>query len=238
MTFYLVGLGLDLESISLEAKKSLESCDEIYLESYTVDFPYGLKELEKSIGKKFDVLKREKTEDESILKEAKKSDIALLIYGDPFSATTHTQLILSCKKKKIPFKIYHNASIINSIGETGLSLYKFGKISSMPTWTDKYKPSSFMDYIKENQSIRAHSLLLVDIGLDFSSAVKQLSEASREKNINLDKILVVSSIGTEKKKFFYENLKNLKDLRDVQKPFCFIIPSEMHFLEKEALELL
>jgi diphthine methyl ester synthase len=238
MTFYLIGLGLNLNSISLEAKEALTKCKEIYLESYTIDFPYETKELESILNTKLKILKRESVEDESILNNAKTKNIALLVYGDPFSATTHHQLILSCKKQKIPVEIFHNASIMNSIAETGLSLYKFGKTVSMPTWTESYRPKSFVDYIKENQSVKAHSLLLIDIGLEFQDALSQLEETLDKECVKTKKILVCSRIGTPEKKFYFDIVSNLKKLKDVKKPFCFIIPSEMHFIEKEFLELL
>jgi len=236
MAFILVGLGLSKDSISLEALNRIKGCNPIYLESYTIDFPYSTEELEQSLKIKLIPLKRERVEDESILKEAKKKDVSLLIYGDPFSATTHHQLILSCKKQKIPFEIFHNASVMNSIAETGLSLYKFGKTASMPSWTEIYKPTSFVNYIKENDSIKAHTLLLVDIGLDFKRALKQLRESLNKGRIVTKKILVCSSIGTKDKKFYFNTFKDLEKIKDIKKPFCFIIPSKMHFIEKELIE--
>ena len=152
MVFYLIGLGLDKESVSANALKVLKSCDKIYLESYTVNFPYSKSELEDSIRKSLSFLggretrekndreigislislDREKVEDESIVSQAKEKNIALLVYGDPLSATTHTQLILACKKQEINCQIFHNASIMTSIAKTGLQPYKFGKTTSIP----------------------------------------------------------------------------------------------------------
>jgi len=238
MTFYLVGLGLGLDSISSEGKKILEKSDKIFLESYTIDFPYHIEELKESLGIEFEILERKSVEDESILKEAKEKNISLLVYGDPFSATTHHQLILSCKKQKIPLEIYHNASIINSIAETGLSLYKFGKISSMPRWTKNFEPLSFLNYIKENLSVKAHSLLLVDIDFEFSKAIEQLEKALDLEKLKLDKIVLCSRIGTLDKRIFYGTFEELKKMENIKKPFCFIIPSEMHFIEEEFLNSL
>jgi diphthine synthase len=237
MTFYLIGLGLNEDSLSLEARKVLENCEKVYLESYTVDFPYKKEDLEKSLSIVVESIGREKVEDESLSGQAKNKNIALLVYGDPFSATTHLQLILSCKKQKISFKIFHNASIINSVAETGLSIYKFGKISSMPAWSKGYRPASFIDYLQENKKIDAHSLLLVDIGLNFENALNQLNLASRERIFPIKKILVLSSMGTKNQKVYYDSILNLRKIKCVDKPFCFIIPSRMHFLEREALEL-
>ena len=52
MTFYLIGLGLNPSSISVEALEVLKKCKKIYLEDYTSNFPYSIKKLEKTIRKK------------------------------------------------------------------------------------------------------------------------------------------------------------------------------------------
>ncbi|MCK5321216.1 diphthine synthase [Candidatus Pacearchaeota archaeon] len=237
MTFNLVGIGLNKESLSVDALKVLKTCDKIYLENYTVNFPYPLNELEKELGLKFIELKRASIEDESIIEESKDQNIALLVYGDSLSATTHIQLILECKKQKIEYRIFHNASIITAIAETGLQPYKFGKTASMPNWEEHTnKPTSFMNYIKENQSIKAHTLILTDIGLTIENAIDQLGEASKKEDVKIPgKIIVCSNIGTKNQEIFYDSLNNLKE---IEMPFCLIIPSEMHFLEEEALEKL
>ena len=236
MTFHLIGLGLEKKSISAEALDILKTCDEIYLEGYTVDFPYTPEELSESLKIELKILPREKVEDESILENAKEKEIALLVYGDSLSATTHTQLIISCKSKEIPFKIYNNASIMTAIGQTGLQLYKFGKTSSMPTWTDSWKPDSFMDYIKENRSIGAHSLLLIDIGLDLNKAIEQLKTASINHNFEITKVILVSNIGTENQNIIYNSLHKLPN--KIPKPFCFIILSKLQEMEEEFLKSL
>tara|TARA_Y100000310_G_scaffold337773_1_gene425744 strand:+ start:7664 stop:8386 length:723 start_codon:yes stop_codon:yes gene_type:complete len=233
--FYLIGLGLDKNSITAEALKEIKSCDKVYLEGYTVDFPYSIKELEKSLKTKIAPLKREKVENESILEEAKNQDIALLVYGDALSATTHTQLLIAAKKSKIKYKVFHNASILTAIAETGLQLYKFGKTASMPNWKEhKNKPTSFIDYVKQNQSIKAHTLLLVDIGLEIKDAKEQLKDALEKEKSKLERIILISNAGTDKQKIIYNTLEKLPD--KISKPYAFIIPSDMHFSEKEFLE--
>ena len=123
---------------------------------------------------------------------------------------------------------------MTSIAQTGLQLYKFGKTSSMPTWTDSWKPDSFMDYIKENQSIGAHSLLLIDIGLDLEKAKEQLKTASENHNIQPDKIILASNIGTKNQKLVYNTADNLPN--EIPKPFCIIIPGKLQEMEQEFLE--
>lgn len=237
MAFYLIGTGMDKNSLTAEALEKLKVCEKIYLENYTVNFPYSIKELESQYNLEITEINRTKTENESILKEAKKKEVALLAYGDALSATTHIQLILECKKQEIPYKVFHNASIMTTIAETGLSLYKFGKTASMPNWTEHTnKPTSFMNYIKENQSIKAHTLILTDIGLEMKNAIRQLQKSSKETNISLpEKIIAISNAGTLSQKIFYDSLENLEN-KKIPMPFCLIIPTELHFLEKETIE--
>ncbi|MBU3912886.1 MAG: diphthine synthase [Nanoarchaeota archaeon] len=230
--FYLIGLGLNLNSLTREALSALKKCKKIYLENYTVDFPYTLEELREETGE-FEEVGREFVEKEEFVLEARKKDIALLVYGDVLAATTHISLVLRCEKEEIKYKIIHNAGIFNAISETGLQMYKFGKTASLPKWQENFTPDSFAEIIRDNLKIKAHTLLLVDIGLDFKKAREELRTACGNKKVFLDKILVCSSMGTDKKKIYYERLDNLPE--DIERPFCLIIPSNLHEMEKTAL---
>ena len=234
---YLIGLGLDAKGISLKGIEAVKKCKKIYLENYTVDFPYPIERLNEILNKKIIPANREFVEGLKIIDEAKKKDVGLLIYGSPLIATTHITLIEEAKYSKVKCKVIHAGSVLDSVGETGLQIYKFGKITSMPKW-DKEKnfiPSSFIEVIKENKKINAHSLILIDIGLRFEDSLKQLEEASKEKELKLGKILVCSKLGTNKSKIYYGSLKNLKEKR-INSPYCFIIPDKLHFVESESLK--
>jgi len=237
MTFYLIGTGMNANSIGADALQILKTCDKVYLENYTVNFPYPIEELEKIYGVKIAELTRAAVEDESILEESKEKKVALLVYGDSLSATTHTQLMLEAKKQEIKYQVFHNASIMTTIAETGLQLYKFGKTASMPNWEEHTnKPTSFMNYIKENQSIKAHTLLLTDIGLEIKDAISQLKESSKQTRIQApEKIIACSNAGTENQKIFYDTPDNLQN-QDIRMPFCLIIPGELNHMEQEAIE--
>ncbi|MFH0808605.1 MAG: diphthine synthase [archaeon] len=239
MTLHLIGTGMTQNSLTAEALQVLKTTDKIYLENYTVNFPYPKSELESQYNIKIQELDRTKVEDESILQEAKTKEIALLVYGDSLSATTHMQLILECKKQNIPYRIFHNASILTTIAETGLSLYKFGKTTSMPNWAEHTnRPTSFANYIKENNSIKAHTLILTDIGLKIKQAIEQLKESAEKENLKLpEKIISISHAGTSQQKIFYDTPDNLIT-QNIEMPFCLIVPNNLHFLEEESLEQL
>ena len=42
--------------------------------------------------------------------------------GDPFGATTHSDLLLRAKEKGVKTKAIHNASIMNAVGCVGLQV--------------------------------------------------------------------------------------------------------------------
>ncbi len=221
---YIIGLGLNEKSISLEGLEAINKCKEIYLEDYTVEFPYEIKILEKIVNKKAIPADRNFVESFEIIEKAKAEIIALLVYGSPLFATTHIALVHECKKQNIACEIIYNASILDAVAETGLQLYKFGKITSIPNFESK----SFLETIKENQKINAHSLILVDIGLGFKRALEKLGKIN-------EKIIVCSRLGTRDKKIIYGIAKELEN-RDINAPFCFIIPGKLHFMEEEVLK--
>lgn len=229
---YIIGLGLNENGISQQGLEALKKCKKIYLENYTVNFPYSINELEKNIKIKVIPANREFVESDRLIKESKKEDIALLVYGSPLTATTHISLIQDAKNNKIKYEIIYSASIFDAIAETGLQIYKFGKITSMPKWKDNFKPVSFLEIIKENKKINAHSLILMDIDLEFDDAIKQLLDSGIEKK---EKIIICSGLGTKNSRIFYKEIKDLKNIK-IRKPYCIIIPGKMHFMEEEFLK--
>ncbi|MBU1252150.1 MAG: diphthine synthase [Nanoarchaeota archaeon] len=230
---HLIGLGLNENGISSEALDAIKKSEKVYLENYTVEFPYSQETLEKQIGKKIIPANREFVEQkiDELLTESKTKDVALLIYGSPFTATTHITIIQEAKKKKVPVKVIHSGSIFDAVAETGLQVYKFGKTASMPG----FDADSYTAVVSQNQSIKAHTIILIDIGLDFSEALDKIVRDTKKNNISLNKIIVCSRLGTSDSKIFYDAPKNLNDEK-VKAPFCIIIPSELHFVEKEFLE--
>jgi diphthine synthase len=233
---YLIGLGLNEKGISVEGIEALKKCKKVYLENYTVDFPYSFDKLEKIIGKKIISADRSFVEDMKVLlEESKKGNIALLIYGSPLTATTHISIIEEARKKNIGCEIIYGASIFDAIAETGLQIYKFGKVTSMPKWQESFRPTSFIKIVKENQKINSHSLILIDIGLEIEDAVSELEESAKKERLKIENIVVCSRLGTKDKKIFYGGVNRLKKI-EIKKPYCMIIPGKLHFIEEEVLK--
>jgi len=233
---YIIGLGLNADGISKFGLQVVKRCKRVYLENYTVDFPYSQGELMEVLGKKVVPAGREFVESLEIVDEARKSDVVLLVYGSPLTATTHISLIQEAKRCGVKYKIIYNASILDAVAETGLQLYKFGKTTSMPKWGKSFSPDSFMEIVQENQSMKAHSLILIDIGLEFQDALNQLKISAKKHEINLKKIILCQRLGTKAQKISYKTIEELEKYEDVKKPYCIIIPSELHFVEQEVLE--
>lgn len=233
---YLIGLGLNERSITKEGLDAISKCKRLYLENYTVDFPYTQHQLEEIIGKKLLPANREKVENLSIVDEAEKLNVGLLVYGSPLTATTHITLIDECRQSGIKYKIIYNASIFDAVAETGLQLYKFGKVASMPTWQKSFEPDSFMEIVQQNMSQQAHSLILVDIGLSFQKALKQLKISAEKRNIPLKKFVVCQSMGTKERKILYRTVEEFNSYEGIKSPYCIILPSKMHFVEEEVLK--
>ena len=76
---------------------------------------------------------------------------------------------------------------------------------------------------------------LTDIGLKIGDAISELKEASKKENTELPKkIIAISNAGTSQQKIFYNTLDEIQKQK-IPMPFCLIIPTELHFLEEEAL---
>jgi diphthine synthase len=230
---YLIGLGLDLKDLSIRALEAIKKSDKVYLETYTTTFPYKIEDLEKLLCKKIILSKRETFENNlnALIDGAKHQTVSVLIYGDPLAATTHITILKEAEKAKVKIEIIHNNSIFNVISDTGLQLYKFGKTTSLPRWQQNYQPTSFFQIVKENLSIKAHTLILVDPGLNLKDALKELEESDTNHLLMDKEIIIASELGTSKQKIIKGKIKQLSS-KKIDEPFSIIIPGELHFSEK------
>jgi diphthine methyl ester synthase len=258
---FLIGLGLsDEKDITIKGLEAIKSCDYLYLEGYTsILSGIGTDKLETFYGKSIKVLDREHVEGKEsmhdILMQANQGNVAILVVGDPFGATTHTDLYLRAHELNINVQVIHNASIMTAIGSCGLQLYKFGPSVSIPLFTDNWKPISFYEKIKFNMQSGLHTLCLLDIKvkemneedlfkgkknysyapprfMTVKQALEQLIYAEHEKQEHLidDNVLVVAMmrIGSHNQKIITDTIGNmLNHKEDVFGPplHSLIIPS-------------
>nr|GEZ36472.1 probable diphthine methyl ester synthase [Tanacetum cinerariifolium] len=99
-----LGLG-DEKDITLRGLEAVKKCEKIYIESYTSLLSFGISKdgistLEKLYGKPLTVADREMVEEKAddMLLEAREFDVAFLVVGDPFGATTHSDLVIYVSK--------------------------------------------------------------------------------------------------------------------------------------------
>src|SRR3990167_7001056 len=208
---YLVGLGLAGErDLSLRGLDVARKAKKVYLENYTSPFLGKMRNLEKLTGKKIVLADRRMMEEdvELLLKEAKKKVVVVFVVGDVFCATTHADLVVTARKVRVKVKIIHNASVLTAVGDTGLSLYKFGKVASV----------SFSE--------KALKLLL------------EIKKKRREGVIKEGrKVVVCCALGTERQRIVYGPIKDVvkKEIRIF--PQVLIFPGALHFMEEEIMRV-
>ena len=247
--FYLIGIGLKPEHLTLEALHAIEECGEIYLETYTSAFAEGdLKGLKKAIGgKKINLLERAQVEEEfaqSIMPNAKKENIALLVFGAPLFATTHIQLLIDAKALKVKTQVVQGISVQNFLPETGLDAYKFGRVATIVAPEENYAPESFYEIIENNFANGLHTLCLLDIKSDFGAlltvaeALQILSEIEERKSKNILRralLVGIAGMGSKRQKIAIGNAMELADFQKAPLPQSLIICGKLNEKENEAI---
>jgi len=239
----LAGLGIsDERGLTLEEIDEIKDADEVFLELYTSVWGGSIEAVEKITGKGIKILKRKDLEEdvEEILKLATHKKVVILVPGDPMVATTHSYIVLECKKRGIPCKVIHNSSIISAICEIGLHAYKFGATITIPL-KEKIRGAaeSIIESIRENKKRGLHTLCLLDIDvenkkfLDVGDAVKFL--IMNDVINEMEKIVVVSCLGMNKQRVFWKEASSFLD-SEIEPPAVIVIPGRLHFLEREFLE--
>jgi diphthine synthase len=241
---YLVGLGIwDEGDISLRGLEVCRKAGKVYAELYTSSWGGDVKKLEKLIRKKIKVIGRHDVEERSgrLVREARGRDVAILIPGDPLSATTHSGLMDEASRAGVRVEVVHSSSVFTAIAETGLSLYSFGKTVTVVKPSKKYKPESFYNTIRENQAKGMHTLLLLDIKMPVQEGLRVLMDIERKKKQGVlrprGRIVVASAIGSPRKVIRYGTVPELEE-EDFPPPAVIIIPGRLNFFEKEFLEKL
>jgi len=241
MALYLIGIGLwDKKDISVRGLEIIRNCTEIYLESYTSKLNTSISELERFYGKKINIASREfvETRFSEVINEAKDADIALLIIGDVFSATTHISLFVQAKKAGVKVSVIHNASIVSAIGIVGLEIYKFGKTTSIPFENQKvYSP---IEVLNQNKEHGLHTLFLFDLDpkSDRFMNMKEAITFLLDKGIApTTKAVGIAGLGSDDPEILYGKIDALQEEEATKFPQCLILPGKLHFMEEEALNV-
>ena len=250
MALYIIGIGLSTEKdITVKGLEIVQKCDKIYLENYTSLLQCSVPDLEKLYGKKVILADRTAAEqkDQEIVEEARKKDVAFLVVGDPFSATTHIELFKSAQEKNVPVKVIPNASVLTAVGITGLQLYKFGQTTSLPFLEEHPNLETPYNVLNENQGRGLHTLFLLDLKPEkntFMSVNEALDilekiEARKKQNLLKKDTLVVgcARLGSDNAIIKAGPLEKIKKYNFGKPPHCLIIPGKMHFMEEEMVRI-
>ena len=237
MTLYMIGIGLsDEKDISVKGLEAVKKCSRVYLESYTSILLVSVSKLEKFYGKKIILADREMVEKNPDEILSKDKDIAFLVIGDVFSATTHIDLMQRARKKNIDVRIIHGASVVSAVGITGLEVYKFGKVTSIPFENENVKTP--VEVLKGNQRLGLHTLFLLDLRPDENKFLTIADAADYLIRNDVDEntyAVGCARLGSEKQIIKYKKLIDLKKENFGKPPYCLIIPGKLHFVEEEML---
>ena len=247
MSLALIGIGLhDERDISLKGLDLCKHADRIYLEHYTSRLHTPIQRLESLYGKKITIADRALIEHhaDTILNEASEHAVCVLIIGDVFTATTHTDLYLRAKERAIEVTVVHNASIFTAVGATGLQVYKFGKTTSIP-FTHHAVDTPYI-YLQQNRSIGAHTLFLLDLDvaaepyLTIREALDYLHHQEQKHRAGLirhdEHFIACARLGANDAIIAYGTKEQLARIDFGEAPYCLILPGQLHFLEEEFLE--
>jgi diphthine synthase len=248
---YLIGAGIYDTFEMCNSINILKDCDRIYIERFTSPISDNFIQILKSNlepRKKIEFVKRWFVEDgRQILDESKTLNVGLVSYGDPTIATTFTELRIRAIKNNIIVKVIHAASGIPSlVGESGLQIYKIGKLVTM--MEERQSAISVYTTIFNNLNLNCHTIILTEYRQDENESVfflKPNDVFSRllevEKDIKYEFVsedsflIVLSRIGTDKQRIVSGKIKSLIGIDYGKGPHAIIFPSKLHFTEEDAL---
>ncbi|MEK6874583.1 MAG: diphthine synthase [Nanoarchaeota archaeon] len=248
MTLYMIGIGLhDYKDITLKGLEIVQQADHVYIDSYTSILHTPLEQLETFYKRPIKCATRETIEIQGdiIINLAKEKKIAFLIIGDVFGATTHTDLYLRAIKSGVNVEYIPNASILTAVGITGLSLYKFGKVASIPFNATQHNIDTPYHALAQNQKHQLHTLFLLDLDpytehfMTIQEALEELRHMETRNNQNIfsdnTTCIVCARIGGPDMFIKVGLAKEITHIDFGKPPYCIIIPATLHFMEQELL---
>ncbi len=233
----LIGIGLSHKNINDEIKSIIKKSDFVYLENYTSKYDISVGELEKILNKKIISADRYLVENsDEIIKNAVEKNVSFLVIGDVFMATTHMALFLEARNKKIKISVIHNVSVLNAVSDSGLSLYHFGKITSIPFNNENIDEP--FKVLEMNKKMGLHTLFLFDLDPEKNKymTVNQALNYLLKKVKEDEYAVACSALGTDKQEIKYGTIKDLINLKFDKFPQCLVIPGKLHFMETDFLE--
>jgi len=247
---WFVGTGINgYRGLSIAALDVLKKCDKIYVERFTSALSDSdLQGLNSLLDKEVMPVRRWFVEDgREILETAETKQVALVTYGDPLVATTHSELRSRAARKSVMTAVLHSASGITSlIGETGLHAYKFGKMVTM--MSEPQSAVSVYNTIFENLLAGNHTLILTEYRDDDTqepfflnpvSVLEMLLNVERDQKhqiFSIDTFVTIASrIGSADQRMISGRVGSLLQVDFGNGPHSLIVTGSLHFTESDAL---
>jgi diphthine synthase len=248
---WFIGTGINgYRGLSIAALDVLRKCDIVYIERFTSALSeVDVEGLNSLLGMHIKPVQRWFVEDgREILEAARIKDVALVTYGDPLIATTHSELRSRAAKNSIKSAILHSASGIASIiGESGLHVYKFGRMVTM--MSELSSSVTVYNTIFQNLFAGSHTLILTEYSyneeskepffLNPYSVFKMLldaEQANKHEIFSDDTFAVVASrVGMQDQRIISGKVKSLMKLKFGTGPHSVIVTGALHFTETQAL---
>ena len=153
--------------------------------------------------------------------------------------------MIEAGKNNVKVKIIHGSSILTAVGETGLSLYKFGQVTSIPFLEKGWSVETPYQVIKSNMQNNLHTLILLDLKpkenkyMAISEAIRFLYDLEEKKGENIFSeatlCMACAALGSDKAEIKFGKAEELINIGFKGKPQCLIIPAKLHFMEEEVL---
>jgi diphthine synthase len=240
-----IGLGLyDKDDVSEKGLSCIQNADHVFLEIYTSRLMgSSYEELEKLYGKPVHLLDRNDVEQhpDDLLSKAESSDVVFLCAGDPMVSTTHADLRMRAAARGIPTVIIHGASISSAVsGLSGLQNYRFGKSCSVPFPQKNWFPTTPIEVITQNLSLRLHTLVYLDIQeeryMTVNEAIDLLERMAAEKNMRISLYVGIARAGSGNPVVRAGSAASLKSVDFGPPMHILIVPAELHDMEQSYLE--
>jgi diphthine synthase len=241
-----IGLGLyDKTDISEKGLAFIRSADIVYLECYTSRLMgTTIEELSAYYARPVHPLFRDDVEQhpDAFLTEAEGKNIVFLCAGDPMVSTTHADLRMRAAARGIRTAIIHAASISSAVcGLSGLQNYRFGKSCSLPFPQKNWFPTSALDVILQNLSLRLHTLVYLDIHDDrfmtVPEAVELLEQMAAERKVIVPLYVGIARAGSGEPVVRAGTADTVR-AADFGPPLhILVVPAELHDMEREYLEV-
>lgn len=226
----LVGVGLDDGEITQKGVEAIENSEKVFAEFYTNTETVDLSQLEQQTGEEIEKLSREEVEQQdTVLESARESETAFLVSGDPLTATTHYDIKHRAEKEGIEVEVIHAPSILTSVAETGLNVYKFGRVVTLP---ENSAPESVVSHIERNDSVGLHTLILLDINYSAEDASEKLVDMNPE--LSGREALILERANSENQSITHGELGDIEP--EGETPHSIILVGEKSHKEEENLE--